>query len=320
MKVNFVRSFNFFADEFMELLDTYTSSVVSDDGKMLTLTDGSITATFQGRGLDDDDPFINMITFGFGDGVVNSQRFEIKNVRENFNDAFEFDDGELEDIEPEEFSGTILRQGLNFCGSDDDDLLFANSLLNLNGNNRVDLGKGDDRANVGGGTDVVNAGRGNDTVWAGAGNDILRGGVGVDHLYGQNGDDIIRGNESNDKLWGGDDNDRLFGGAGRDILEGGNGFDELTGGEHADLFVFKPNTVGQDRVLDYNEEQGDMIRFTSPYAYGQVTENLEEAVTRQGNDYWIRMPGNDDYVMILVDAARNGYTITADDFALVGPA
>ncbi|EFH11360.1 proprotein convertase P-domain-containing protein [Teichococcus cervicalis] len=80
-------------------------------------------------------------------------------------------------------------------------------------------------------------------------------------------DNRIIGHDAGSRLWGmgGDDvliggagQDQLRGGEGDDWLEGGAGDDELAGGAGADRFVFGRH-FGQDRLLDFNPEEGDRL-------------------------------------------------------------
>jgi len=70
-------------------------------------------------------------------------------------------------------------------------------------------------------------------------------------VYGMDGDDI---------LWGGSSNETLDGGNGADLINGGAGDDTLTGGSGADIFEFTA-TSGNDTITDYNQGEGDILRF-----------------------------------------------------------
>ncbi|WP_424930871.1 M10 family metallopeptidase C-terminal domain-containing protein [Amaricoccus macauensis] len=158
------------------------------------------------------------------------------------------------------------------------------TVLGMEGTDKIRTGAGDDRIVADGGNDNVFAGAGNDTVEGGAGNDRLngelgddvmfggggrdnmRGGEGHDLQYGEAGDDLLSGNDGNDSLsggdgkdrldggrgtnvlYGGDGNDRLVGREGDDLLYGGNGSDELAGGKGNDTFVFHVDDVGTDTI------------------------------------------------------------------------
>ncbi len=101
-------------------------------------------------------------------------------------------------------------------------------LLNLRGNDLLNLGGGNDSIFAGDGDDTVNGGNGFDTIEGGLGNDIIDGGDLADR---------INGNEGNDSLVGGLGFDVLFGDAGNDTLDGGATPDRLFGGDGDDLIM-----------------------------------------------------------------------------------
>ncbi len=118
---------------------------------------------------------------------------------------------------------------------------------------------GNDRVNLYGGNDTFFTGSANDTVFGGAGNDVLQGGADQDRLYGDGDGDTLSGGTGEDLLSGGPGNDLLAGNAGRDTLDGGfsndtltggMGQDVLTGGAGADLFVFGKGS-GADVIADF---------------------------------------------------------------------
>jgi len=77
---------------------------------------------------------------------------------------------------------------------------------------------------------------------------------------------IITGNSSDNELVGGKGKDSLIGSDGSDVLRGGKGNDTLWGGlptetfNDADTFVFWAGD-GNDLIMDYNFEEGDMLRI-----------------------------------------------------------
>ena len=74
------------------------------------------------------------------------------------------------------------------------------------------------------------------------GDDWVNGGAGNDSIYSSDGDDVLRGESGRDTLWSG---------YGDDILIGGTG---------ADRFMLDlPPASGQDHVLDFTPEEGDLI-------------------------------------------------------------
>ncbi|MCW3005299.1 MAG: hypothetical protein JWQ20_4597, partial [Conexibacter sp.] len=123
--------------------------------------------------------------------------------------------------------------------------------------------------------DDINGKLGNDTAHGNAGDDWVVGGKGDDTLFGDAGGDIVWGNLGNDTLDGGDSADQIRGGQGDDVLTGGAGDDFLsgdlgndtvTGGAGADIFHGSP-TSGIDRVLDFNQAEGDRIEFDAGTAF-----------------------------------------------------
>ena len=78
--------------------------------------------------------------------------------------------------------------------------------------------------------------------------------------------------EEDGVLYGGEDNDVLDGGTKNDILDGGPGDDTLSGGTGADTFQFTthdhdddpdtPETFDHDTILDYSQEDGDILDLT----------------------------------------------------------
>nr|WP_207388749.1 immunoglobulin-like domain-containing protein [Stutzerimonas kirkiae] len=102
---------------------------------------------------------------------------------------------------------------------------------------------------------------GSGVVLDGSGNSLnnLIGGAGDDILTGGDGDDILRGGAGDDTLIGGAGNDILIGGDGDDILIGGSGDDILTGGAGADTFKWQAGDGGNDRITDFDADEGDKI-------------------------------------------------------------
>ncbi|WP_370303510.1 hypothetical protein [Pseudooceanicola sp.] len=111
------------------------------------------------------------------------------------------------------------------------------------------------------------------------GDDKLIGDAGRDILIGNQGDDKLVGGRGRDRLNGGQDDDILKGGGGRDILNGGQGNDTLQGGNGVDLFVFKQNDFGRDRIRDYS---GDKVRITAEGEASTLAE-LNAALREKAN-------------------------------------
>ncbi|NVO25750.1 family 16 glycosylhydrolase [Donghicola mangrovi] len=131
---------------------------------------------------------------------------------------------------------------------------------------------GDDTLTGGGGADTLIGGDGSDILKGNGNRDLLGGEEGDDRIIGGGGDDTIEGGLGNDVLNGGTRNDIISGGEGNDKLNGQNGDDTLmgglgrdvlTGGPGADVFVFDLGILDElDRILDFNQEEGDQIKVT----------------------------------------------------------
>ncbi len=131
--------------------------------------------------------------------------------------------------------------------------------------------------------DTIIGGRGNDTLMGDNGNDFLCGVAGDNYLEGGNGKDTLIGGIGNDILMGGNGKDLLIGGDGDDTLYGGSDKDTLVGGQGADVFILDADVLldnmeegedgeetektarkkakKQDVILDFNAEEGDVIKF-----------------------------------------------------------
>ncbi|MCT7961330.1 hypothetical protein NG791_11680, partial [Laspinema sp. D1] len=152
-------------------------------------------------------------------------------------------------------------------GDDADDMLMG-------GNNSLQGGNG---------KDTLIGGTGNDSLMGDNGNDFLCGVAGDNYLDGGNGKDTLIGGMGNDILMGGNGKDLLSGGEGDDTLYGGSGKDTLVGGKGADVFILDGDALlddieegeegeatektvrkqgkKQDVILDFNAEEGDVIKF-----------------------------------------------------------
>ena len=158
--------------------------------------------------------------------------------------------------------GDVLASIENVTGSRDGDVITGDGVPN------VLKGMGGDDELVGGGED--------DTLYGGEGNDLLGRTTGTplrpaEDLNGD-GDETdpgepevvavapITDDVGNDMMHGGPGNDKLYGGAGDDTLNGGPGDDDLTGDgtgttAGADTFVFTPDGMGSDVILDFSNSQ-----------------------------------------------------------------
>jgi Ca2+-binding RTX toxin-like protein len=147
-------------------------------------------------------------------------------------------------------------------------------------NGLISGGEGDDQIFGGAFHDALQGNQGNDTLHGMGGDDIVVGGKDDDLEYGEDGDDIVWGNLGNDTLSGGNGNDQvrggqgddsITGGAGDDFISGDRGNDTESGGAGADLFHGSQD-AGIDRVLDFNQGEGDRVMLDpgTTYTLSQV--------------------------------------------------
>ncbi|MGE5546024.1 MAG: calcium-binding protein [Solirubrobacterales bacterium] len=94
---------------------------------------------------------------------------------------------------------------------------------------------------------------------------IIDGGPRSDRIVGTLGPDVIDGGDGSDVILGRGGNDVINGGRGNDFIDGGGGVNTLAGGEGADTFRFLGATG--DRVTDYSQAQGDVIRLVPHESY-----------------------------------------------------
>jgi Ca2+-binding RTX toxin-like protein len=87
------------------------------------------------------------------------------------------------------------------------------------------------------------------------------------------GDDFVQALAGNDQIDAGDGNDTVLGGDGDDTVEGGAGDDVVRGDAGADTFLFDPSQQGADTVVDFSQEDGDVIALS---AAGLANVGLEE--------------------------------------------
>jgi calpain family cysteine protease/hemolysin type calcium-binding protein len=179
----------------------------------------------------------------------------------------------------------------------------------------------------GAGADQVTGGRGNDAiftedgidkVWANYGNDIIDGGANDDELHGELGADKIFGDLGADKLYGEDGADILIGGNDTDYLYGGKGVDHLDGSLGYDYLY------GQDDYDYLNDDSGlksdsgsNQISNTSSIVLSWFDRNLLDAPVRTEAryDYATDYTINRTEMMSIFDAAKDGYTIDANELA-----
>ena len=105
-------------------------------------------------------------------------------------------------------------------------------------------------------------------------------------VYGLAGDDI---------LWGGSSNETLDGGNGADLINGGAGDDTLTGGSGADIFEFTA-TSGNDTITDYNQGEGDILKFfrRSADTNTPFIDEANDQVTWQADGHTVTIDFNTD--------------------------
>lgn len=208
-------------------------------------------------------------------------------------------------------AGEVRAAGLTVAGGPGADVIApaadilpvhgAVQLIGRGGDDRLEWGRataelrgghGDDALSAEGGESLLRGGPGDDTLTAGpwSAGMTLRGGHGADALASSNGADLLRGGGGNDalsggrgadRLAGGRGADRLDGGEGDDVLRGGPGDDTLTGGWGADLFVFRFDHAGHDRITDFDPAEDRLqIRQGGPLDAPQITQEGRDLVLR----------------------------------------
>ena len=166
--------------------------------------------------------------------------------------------------------GDILASIENVTGSRDGDVIVGDAVPN------VLKGMG--------GNDELVGGAQNDTLYGGEGNDTLgrRRAKAAEDLN-DDGDELDPGEAAvtaivddagDDMMHGGPGNDKLYGGAGSDTLNGGPGDDDLQGdavvgaNTAADTFVFTPDGMGSDVILDFSNDAGIALTLGTDTADG----------------------------------------------------
>ncbi|HEX3366868.1 calcium-binding protein [Phenylobacterium sp.] len=157
---------------------------------------------------------------------------------------------------------------------------------------------GDDHILGGAGFDDINGNKGNDTIDGGAGgNDWLVGGQGDDLIiaehssnlvYGNLGNDTLQAGDGGDTLRGGQGDDSIQGGAGADFISGDRGNDTESGGPGADIFHGSQD-AGIDRVLDFNQGEGDRVQLDPGTTY---------TLTQVGSDTVIDMGAGNQMILV----------------------
>ena len=170
--------------------------------------------------------------------------------------------------------------------------------------------------------------------------DVLRGSDNDERFIGRGGDDVIDGGGGYDQLrldrsgvgnlivfmsgTEGEDEDgtatgtwdgkafsytfsnieHVRGGSGLDILVGGHGDDTFSGGGELDLFV-EVGASGNDTIVDFSEEDDDVLYFTDPFGdHGLTHADIIAAARQDGGD-------------VLIDLTRyGGGTIRLKNFSI----
>ena len=114
------------------------------------------------------------------------------------------------------------------------------------------------------GADTLLGLEGDDVIYGNQGQDTIKGGLGKDVVYGGQDVDQIYGNEAEDRLYGNKGDDLIYGGKSNDWLHGGQGDDVMYGNLGADVFNL---SVGSDRVMDFDESEGDLISIRPGIGY-----------------------------------------------------
>lgn len=232
-------------DERIQNLAEREDTVLDVEGQDLVGTDGDDVLT---GGLGND-----TIDGGYGDDVLAGGGGD-DTIRGGYG-ADEIDGGAGIDTIDGGYGNDVL------FGGEGDDVLLGGY-----GADEIDGGAGHDRIEGGNGADVLLGGEGDDWIHTGYGDDQADGGAGDDWLGGGYGKDTMNGGDGDDILIGGAQDDVLSGGAGDDRLGGNAGADVLEGGEGADRFMFSWVSESQagggiDRILDFNQAEGDLIHL-----------------------------------------------------------
>jgi Ca2+-binding RTX toxin-like protein len=204
-----------------------------------------------------------------------------------------------------------------YTGSVDDTTSGGDDvLIGTAGNDTLLGGDGNDVLHGGEGDDVLDGGAGEDTVTyydsttgvnvdldagtatgADSGTDTLVGienAIGSDDktvsdtLTGDANDNILMGLAGDDTLNGGAGDDILIGGPGDDIINGGDGNDliignadadsSISGGDGADTFRYLSMNDIPDVIMDFNENEGDVLDIAMVLDYDAGTDDLSDFV------------------------------------------
>lgn len=115
---------------------------------------------------------------------------------------------------------------------------------------------------------------------------------------------------ADDNLYGTYGRDLLLAGAGNNLLIGGPGDDFMFGGGGADSFLFTGhdtsgvNTYGNDVIMDFHKEEGDMLVFNGGIAKSNIS--VEDT-------YWGQVVGTQFGGILML----NVHNLTEHDFLFV---
>ncbi|UMA66996.1 hypothetical protein LVO79_18380 (plasmid) [Roseivivax marinus] len=183
-----------------------------------------------------------------------------------------------------------------FVGTDD-----ADDIVDLGGNNVLQLAGGNDTLTLQDGDDLIDAGFGDDVITTGDGRKGVSLGGGNDRLTTGDGDDHISGAEGHDTIFSGGGDDLIGGGPGNDDINTGSGNDTVRGGRGGDTIVAEGSAatlsggIGTDDIGGTNG--GDLIAG----GYGDDTIRA-----RGGNDTIGGGTGHD-----VIDAGRDDDVVYA---------
>ena len=199
----------------------------------------------------------------------------------------------------------VVTQGqTHISGGQGDDTLQGNTFDDVmrggDGNDSVQGGSAFDDINGNKGADTIDGGSGgNDWLVGGQGDDLITAHHSANILYGNLGNDTLHGGDGGDVMRGGQGDDVIVGGAGNDFISGDRGNDTETGGAGADIF-HSSQDAGMDRVLDFNQGEGDRMMLDPGTTY---------TVSQVGADTVIDMGGGNEMVLVGVQlsALKTGW-------------
>jgi Ca2+-binding RTX toxin-like protein len=225
--------------------DLPTSGIGADGGRVLSVTFGSTTYTF-----DPANGGAIVVTGGPDRGVFDTTT-DTLTVTTTAGGAFAIDlvNGRYSYSGPPSIGAPIVESFGYVVVDGDGDTSASNVSVEVE---RVTVQVGTPAA------DTLNGGTGQDFIIARGGNDTVSGSDNADRLAGHDGDDTLAGGAGHDALFGGAGDDRLDGGTGNDTLDGGVGADRLSGDAGADVFAWTladrgaPGTPAIDTITDFD--------------------------------------------------------------------